>query len=98
MLIDEDVPYREGVTLDRPTGKKGSLANCGMRKVTFWKQSQTVLYAKLLWYFDILWTIHQVNILRYGYSNLLEQEVRIDRQLQPGLRVTVKLDTNQTFG
>lgn len=35
MLIDEDVPYREGVTLDRPTGKKGSLANCGMRKVTF---------------------------------------------------------------
>ncbi|EDV28159.1 uncharacterized protein TRIADDRAFT_53475 [Trichoplax adhaerens] len=55
MLIDEDVPYREGVTLDRPVGKKGSLVNCGMRK-----------------------------------------EVRIDRQLQSGLRVTVKLDSEQS--
>lgn len=34
MRVDEDLEYREGVVLDRPTKPgKGSFVNCGMRKV-----------------------------------------------------------------
>lgn len=35
MRIDEESEYREGIVLDRPTKhEKGSLVNCGMRKVS----------------------------------------------------------------
>ena len=35
MRIDEEAEYREGIVLDRPTKPgKGSLVNCGMRKVS----------------------------------------------------------------
>ncbi|XP_048587034.1 putative methyltransferase C9orf114 isoform X4 [Nematostella vectensis] len=51
MRIDDDMPYREGVVLDRPVGQSGgSLVNAGMRK-----------------------------------------EVKIDKCIKPGIRVTVKL-------
>lgn len=34
MRMDEDSEYREGIVLDRPAKPgKGSLVNCGMRKV-----------------------------------------------------------------
>ncbi|KAJ7369289.1 hypothetical protein OS493_040002 [Desmophyllum pertusum] len=51
MKVDDDMPYREGVVVDRPV-KKGvvSFVNVGMRK-----------------------------------------EVRIDRSIKPGVRVTVKM-------
>lgn len=32
MRIDDNVPYREGVTLNRPVKGGGSFVNCGMRK------------------------------------------------------------------
>lgn len=52
MKVDDDMPYREGVVLERPARKGyGSSVNVGMRK-----------------------------------------EVRIDRTIKPGLRVTVKMD------
>lgn len=37
MRMEEHSLYREGVVLDRPSGKKkkGSYADCGMRKVNF---------------------------------------------------------------
>lgn len=51
MKVDDNVPYREGVVLDRPVKKGcGSFVNVGMRK-----------------------------------------EVRIDKSLKPGIRVTVKM-------
>lgn len=51
MKVDDDMPYREGVVLDRPVKKGcGSFVNVGMRK-----------------------------------------EVRIDRSIKPGVRVTVKM-------
>ena len=56
MKVDDDMPYREGVVLERPARKGyGSSVNVGMRK-----------------------------------------EVRIDRTIKPGLRVTVKM--NNTSG
>lgn len=34
MRIDDESEYREGIVLDRPSKQgKGSLVNCGMRKV-----------------------------------------------------------------
>ena len=52
MRVDDNMPYREGVTLDRPTKQgKGSFVNAGMRK-----------------------------------------EVRIDKHIKPGIRVTIKMD------
>ncbi|NXH12047.1 CI114 methyltransferase, partial [Bucco capensis] len=55
MRVDEELEYREGVVLDRPSrAGRGSFVNCGMRK-----------------------------------------EVQIDRQLQAGLRVTVRLEQPQ---
>lgn len=58
MKVDDDMPYREGVVLDRPVKKGcGSFANVGMRK-----------------------------------------EVRIDRSIKPGVRVTVKMgDTSGVY-
>ena len=54
MKMDDDVPFREGVVLDRPVKKGcGSFVNVGMRK-----------------------------------------EVRIDRSIKPGVRVTVKMEDN----
>ncbi|KAJ7377416.1 hypothetical protein OS493_029316 [Desmophyllum pertusum] len=51
MKVDDDMPYREGVVVDRPVKKGcGSFVNVGMRK-----------------------------------------EVRIDRSIKPGVRVTVKM-------
>jgi len=57
MKVDDDMPYREGVVLDRPVKKgSGSFVNVGMRK-----------------------------------------EVRIDKSIKPGVRVTVKMeDTSGT--
>ncbi|XP_060106500.1 putative methyltransferase C9orf114 homolog isoform X2 [Heteronotia binoei] len=53
--IDEELDYREGVVLSRPTKPgRGSFVNCGMRK-----------------------------------------EVQIDKQLEAGLRVTVRLEKEQ---
>ena len=56
MKIDDDMPFRDGVVLDRPVKNGcGSFVNAGMRK-----------------------------------------EVRIDKNLKPGLRVTVKMgDTSK---
>lgn len=52
MKVDDDMPYREGVVLDRPVKKgSGSFVNVGMRK-----------------------------------------EVRIDKSIKPGVRVTVKME------
>ena len=51
MKVDDDMPYREGIVLDRPAKKGcGSFVNVGMRK-----------------------------------------EVRIDKSIKPGVRVTVKM-------
>lgn len=39
MRIDDESDYREGIVLDRPSKQgKGSLVNCGMRKVRLQKQ------------------------------------------------------------
>ena len=58
MKVDDNVPYREGVVLDRPFKKgHGSFVNVGMRK-----------------------------------------EVRIDKSLKPGLRVTVKMGDTSNPG
>ena len=52
MKVDDDMPYREGVVLDRPVKKgSGSFVNVGMQK-----------------------------------------EVRIDKSIRPGVRVTVKME------
>lgn len=52
MKVDDDMPYREGVVLDRPVKNgSGSFVNVGMRK-----------------------------------------EVRIDKSIKPGVRVTVKME------
>ena len=52
MKVDDDMPYREGVVLDRPVKKgSGSFVNVGMQK-----------------------------------------EVRIDKSIKPGVRVTVKME------
>lgn len=52
MKVDDDMPYREGVVLDRPVKKEsGSFVNVEMRK-----------------------------------------EVRIDKSIKPGVRVTVKME------
>jgi len=58
MKVDENVPYREGVVVDRPVKKgSGSFVNVGMRK-----------------------------------------EVRIDKTLKPGVRVTVKMGDTSNPG
>ena len=58
MKVDDNVPYREGVVLDRPVKKGcGSFVNVGMRK-----------------------------------------EVRIDKSLKPGVRVTVKMGDTSNSG
>ena len=58
MKVDDNMPYREGVVLDRPVKKgSGSFVNVGMRK-----------------------------------------EVRIDKSIKPGVRVTVKMgDTSGAY-
>ncbi|CAH3017693.1 unnamed protein product, partial [Porites evermanni] len=58
MKVDDDVPYREGVVLDRPAKSGcGSFVNVGMRK-----------------------------------------EVRIDKSIKPGVRVTVKMGDTSNSG
>ena len=58
MKVDDDVPYREGVVLDRPAKSGcGSFVNVGMRK-----------------------------------------EVRIDKSIKPGVRVTVKMGDTSNPG
>lgn len=38
MRIDDESEYREGIVLDRPSKQgKGSLVNCGMRKVRMYQ-------------------------------------------------------------
>lgn len=38
MRIDDESEYREGIVLDRPSKQgKGSLVNCGMRKVRMYE-------------------------------------------------------------
>lgn len=58
MKVDDDIPYREGVVLERPVKKgSGSFVNVGMQK-----------------------------------------EVRIDKSIKPGVRVTVKMgDTSGAY-
>ena len=54
MRVDDELPYREGVVLDRPVKNgEGSFVNVGLRK-----------------------------------------EVKVDKHLQPGIRVTVKIESS----
>ncbi|XP_065060219.1 putative methyltransferase C9orf114 [Rhopilema esculentum] len=55
MRVDDELPYREGVVLDRPVKNgEGSFVNIGLRK-----------------------------------------EVKVDKHLQPGIRVTVKIESSE---
>lgn len=86
MRIDEESEYREGRVLNKPPKQgKGSLVSCGMRKVT--KTPLYCLFLSVCW--RKCWTV---------CPHLPLQDVRIDKQLQPGLRVTVKLSKTQSQG
>lgn len=97
MRMDDESNYREGIVLDRPAKQgKGSLVNCGMRKVRM-PEDRLLLIKWTLW---LEWRRRQYSqdLGRQTLLCLSPQEVRIDKQLQSGLRVTVQLNKTQKQG
>lgn len=60
MRIDDESEYREGIVLDRPSKQgKGSLVNCGMRKVRMYEGRR--------------WTLKKADGKRYVNSEIKQQ-------------------------
>lgn len=94
MREDDESEYREGVVRNRPTKQqKGSFVFCGMRRVSMAPLRPLL---KSLWTFDELCEDKDWSVC--VCVHLLPQEVQIDKQLQPGLRVTVQLIKAQNAG